>query len=400
MLTDPLFYLTGIPAVLLYGVAKGGFGGAVAILAVPLMALVMPPTQAAAILLPILVVMDFVVVYTYRGHFDGRALRLLLPGALLGVGVGYLLADATNDDLMRLLVGVVALAFGLQALLGGRLGAGRDHHPLSAGLFGSLAGFTSFSIHAGGPPLTMYLLPKGLPPAVFAGTAGLFFWVVNLVKLPPYLALGLLSGDNLRYSAALVPLAPVGVLIGRALVRRSNPQIYYRIIAVFLVLVGLKLAGDGFAGLYSPAYLSPIEELDTAMPQDLTFVKLTDTVAAAPQVQPEDMAAIAAAGFKVVVNNRPDGEAMDQPGSKDLQAAAEAAGLEFHYYPLNAFNYPGDDVEAMAALFDDASRPVFAFCRSGTRSTNLWISSRADGEREAARKHAQALGFDVSMAQA
>ena len=135
------------------------------------------------------------------------------------------------------------------------------------------------------------------------------------------------------------------------------------------------------------------------MDHALRYVKLTETVAASPQIHADDMAAIADAGFQVVINNRPDDEALDQPASEDLRAAAEAAGLEYHYYPLNAFNYPGDDTDAMRALFDDASRPVFAFCRSGTRSTNLWISSRPEGERDAARKHAQQLGFDVSMSQ-
>lgn len=248
MLSDPAFYLVSVPAVLLYGVAKGGFGGAVAILAVPLMTLMMAPAQAAAILLPILVVMDFVVVYSYRGHFDGRALRLLLPGALAGVLGGFLLADRMNDDLMRLLVGTVALLFGIQALLGWLSKVGRTHNPLAASAFGTLAGFTSFSIHAGGPPLTMYLLPKQLPPMVYAGTAGLFFWVVNLAKLPPYYALGQFTPDNLVYSAVLVPLAPVGVLLGRRLVRLSHPRVYYRIIAVFLIIVGIKLLFDGYTG--------------------------------------------------------------------------------------------------------------------------------------------------------
>ena len=245
MLTDPGFYLVSIPAVLLYGVAKGGFGGAVAILAVPLMALRMPPAQAAAILLPILVVMDMVVIYSYRGHRDLRALRLLLPGALLGIALGFLLADTVNDAMLRLLVGVVALLFGLQSLSGWRSQAGREHSAVPATLFGTLSGFTSFSIHAGGPPLTMYLLPKRLAPMVFAGTAGLFFAVVNLVKLPAYYALGQFTPDNLLYSLALVPFAPVGVLIGRRLVRLSHPEVYYRIIAFFLVLVGLKLIADG-----------------------------------------------------------------------------------------------------------------------------------------------------------
>lgn len=133
------------------------------------------------------------------------------------------------------------------------------------------------------------------------------------------------------------------------------------------------------------------------MEQVLRHVQLTETVAASPQVQPSDMTAIADAGFKVVINNRPDDESLGQPSSQELRAAAEAAGLEYFYYPLNAFNYPGEDTATMGALFDDGSRPVFAFCRSGTRSTNLWISSRPEADRDAARQHAQQLGFDVAM---
>jgi uncharacterized membrane protein YfcA len=249
MLSDPLFYLVSVPAVLLYGIAKGGFGGAVAILAVPLMALTMSPAQAAAILLPILVVMDMVVIYSYRGQFDRRALELLLPGALLGIALGFLLAGVMNESLTRLLVGAVALVFGLQSLFGWLSSLGRKHSRLLASCFGTVSGFTSFSIHAGGPPLAMYLLPKQLPPVIYAGTAGLFFAVVNIVKLPAYYILGQFSGENLIYSLVLVPLAPVGVLVGRQLVKLSNPKVYYRIISLFLAIVGIKLIADGLGGL-------------------------------------------------------------------------------------------------------------------------------------------------------
>jgi uncharacterized membrane protein YfcA len=249
MLGDPMFYVTGVPAVLLYGIAKGGFGGAIALLSVPLMSLVMPPAQAAAILLPILVVMDALVVRTYWGQFDATALRYLIPGAMLGIVLGYAMADNLSDGVMRILIGSIAVIFGLQQLL--RLAAhiGRRHHAGAAGLFGALAGFTSFAIHAGGPPLTMYLLPKRLPPLVFAGTAGLFFAAVNLAKLLPYYWLDQFDGTNLRYSLALVLLAPVGVWIGHQLVRRTDPALYYRLIAAFLVAVGLKLLYDGIGGI-------------------------------------------------------------------------------------------------------------------------------------------------------
>jgi len=251
LLTDPWFYLVSIPAVLLYGISKGGFGGAISIVSVPMMALLMPPTQAAAILLPILVVMDALVVKAYWGVFDRRALYLLLPGALLGIGIGYVSAEAMNEHYMRILIGVLAVVFGVQSLLGLKTFASKEHHPVSGTLFGALAGFTSFSIHAGGPPFTMYLMPKQLSPLLFAGTAGIFFAVVNVVKLVPYYALDQFTADNLLYSLVLVPLAPLGVKLGHFLVRRSTPSFYYSVTSFCLVLIGAKLLWDGVAALGS-----------------------------------------------------------------------------------------------------------------------------------------------------
>ena len=250
MLSDPWFYLVSIPAVLLYGIAKGGFGGAIAVISVPLMALVMPPTQAAAILLPILVVMDMLVVKTYWGVFDRRALLLLVPGALVGVAIGYLSVEAMNEHYMRILIGVMSLVFGLQNLFGLKGLSSENHHPVSGSLFGALAGFTSFSIHAGGPPLTMYLMPKQLSPVLFAGTAGMFFAIVNLVKLPPYFILGQFTSSNLLYSLVLVPLAPLGVKFGHYLVKRSTSTFYYQVVSYCLVLIGAKLLWDGASALY------------------------------------------------------------------------------------------------------------------------------------------------------
>lgn len=249
MLTDTWFYLASVPAVLLYGIAKGGFGGAIAIISVPIMALVMPPTQAAAILLPILVVMDMLVVRTYWGVYDRGALLVLLPGAVVGIGIGYLSAEAMNEHYMRMLIGALSLAFGLQNLFGLKGLSSKDHHAVSGSLFGALAGFTSFSIHAGGPPLTMYLMPKQLAPLLFAGTAGIFFAVVNIVKLVPYYALGQFSADNLIYSLVLVPLAPLGVKFGHFLVKRSSPAFYYQVVSVCLVAIGAKLLWDGASAL-------------------------------------------------------------------------------------------------------------------------------------------------------
>ena len=249
MFSDPWFYAVSIPGVLLYGIAKGGFGGPIAVMSVPLMALVMPPTQAAAILLPILVVMDVLVVKTYWGVYDKRALQLMLPGALIGVLIGYLLANTMNEHIMRILIGAVSLLFGAQTLFSIGSGGKREHSTAGGVGFGALAGFTSFSIHAGGPPLSMYLMPKQLTPMLYAGTAGIFFAVVNLLKLFPYYLLGQFTANNLVYALALVPLAPLGVKIGHILVRRSSQTLYYRVISLCLIVLGAKLLWDGMVGL-------------------------------------------------------------------------------------------------------------------------------------------------------
>jgi len=247
MLLDPLFYLVTIPAVMLYGIAKGGFAGPVAVLAVPLMSLVMSPTLAAAILLPILVVMDGLVVKTYWGVFDRAALKYLLPPAMLGIGLGYLTAEFMNDNYMRLLIGLISLAFGVQSLLRHDVDSKRPHHVGGAGVFGSIAGFTSFSIHAGGPPFTMYLMPRGLSPLLYAGTAGIFFAVVNVVKLVPYYMLDQLVLDNLLLSLVMLPLAPLGVAIGHRLVLSTEPALYYRIISLCLIVLGSVLVQRGLS---------------------------------------------------------------------------------------------------------------------------------------------------------
>jgi len=130
----------------------------------------------------------------------------------------------------------------------------------------------------------------------------------------------------------------------------------------------------------------------------MSYMKLTDTIAVAGQIRPEQVGEIAAAGFRVLVNNRPDGEDADQPSGAEIEAAALAAGLEYHHLPVTGMNFPGPDLEHMARLLDDSSRPVFAFCRTGTRCTNLWVVTRGEDAREQAIQHARALGFDVSMA--
>lgn len=250
MITDPLFYLVAVPAVILYGLSKGGFSG-VAILSTPLMALVVSPLQAAAILLPVLMVQDVVTVWSYRRTWDARTLLHLAPGALAGILAGYLFASAVSDATVRILVGLIAIGFCLDHWLRSpaRRAVVRNHSWLSGTVLGAISGYTSFVIHVGGPPFNMYAIPRGLTRDTFVGTAALFFAAVNLVKVPPFLALGVLTPGVLATAAMLFPLAVVANLAGIWLVRRVPVELFYRLIYVLTFLVGCVLLAGGLRAL-------------------------------------------------------------------------------------------------------------------------------------------------------
>jgi len=250
LITDPWFYVVAIPAVLLFGIAKGGFGGGLGVAAVPLMALVISPVQAAAILLPILCVMDIVALWKFRGRWLWPELRILLPAALLGILVGTMLFEYMSASVVRLIVGVVAVTFTLHFWVNKQRSKSAElaTYPRSYGMIGgAVAGFTSFVAHSGGPPISMYLLRRPLDRMDFAATSVVFFAVANYAKLVPYAWLGQFDTDNLATSAALVILAPIGVLIGVWLHERVTDKFFFAFIYVLLFIVGLKLMYDGIA---------------------------------------------------------------------------------------------------------------------------------------------------------
>lgn len=246
MITDPFFYLVAIPAVLLLGISKSGFGAGFGSLAVPMMALAVTVPQAAAILMPVLLVMDLLGLHAFRGHYDWRLLRFLLPCGLVGVGVGVVLFKSMDARLVAGIVGVATLLFLAQRLLF----PPRPDSPAPPRWLGALltatSGFTSFVAHAGGPPINAYAIPLKLPPIIFTATMAVFFFAINLSKWVPYAWLGLLDTRNMLTSLALLPLAPVGVFIGVRIAHRINPVLFYRFIYGGMLLTGLKLVWDGF----------------------------------------------------------------------------------------------------------------------------------------------------------
>ena len=246
LITDPFFYAVAVPAVLLMGISKSGFGSGFGSLAVPLMALAVTVPQAAAIMMPILFVMDIMGIAAFRRHFDWKLLRFLVPVGLVGTLVGTLSFRWLDSRWVAGIVGVFTLLFLAQRLLFPPR-PDSPHPPRWVGAILTVtSGFTSFVSHAGGPPINAYVIPMRLPPLVFTATMAACFFVINRRKWAPYAWRGLLDRRNMATSLALLPLAPIGVVIGVRLAHRIQPQLFYRLVYLGMLLTGCKLVDDGF----------------------------------------------------------------------------------------------------------------------------------------------------------
>lgn len=252
MIESWAFYLLAIPVVLLVGLSKGGFGGGLGTLAVPALALMVDPRVAAGILLPILCTMDLVSLWSFRGQWDKANLRIMLPWAMLGLVGGALTFQYMSADMMRLMIGLMALYFVGHYLWGKYLlqrlkPQGRSRW--RGGFWSGVSGYVSYIAHAGGPPIAIYLLPQHLPKSAFVGTTVLFFSVVNYTKLLPYAWFGQLNIGNLTTALILLPFAPLGVFLGVYLHRRVSDKWFYWSCYGLLFVAGVKLLTEGAMGL-------------------------------------------------------------------------------------------------------------------------------------------------------
>jgi len=249
MLHDPLFYAVAIPAVLLLGLSKGGFAGMGA-LSLPMLTFAIPPVQAAAILLPILIAQDVVGVWAFRKTVDWRLVGWMMPGAIAGIALGYLFAANVSEAAVLGAVGAISVLFGAYRLWAERHGPPQMARDLPEWLgvaFGVASGFTSQIAHAGQPPFQLWVLPRRLPRDILVGTTAIFFAAVNWIKVPAYLALGQFTRANLLASAVMMPVAIASTLAGVWLVRRVPAERFYTAIYWLIILVGLKLVRDAFA---------------------------------------------------------------------------------------------------------------------------------------------------------
>ncbi|HMK81071.1 MAG TPA: sulfite exporter TauE/SafE family protein [Xanthobacteraceae bacterium] len=248
MFSDPLFLLTAVIAVLLLGLAKGGFSG-IGMAATPLLALSMPPLRALAILLPLLMLQDVISVWWYRHDWDGWNVKVMLPGAVIGVALAGMLAAVVPDNVVRLLIGVIGVVFILNVWFG-RMPPPRRPSALSGVFWGAGAGFTSAIASAGMPPFAVHILPQRMDKMRFVGTVTIFFAAVNLMRVVPYFALGELNSRNLMISLALMPLAIASNFLGIWLVQRIPTGPFYRITYALMFLISAALLVQGAVGLW------------------------------------------------------------------------------------------------------------------------------------------------------
>ncbi|TPW30084.1 sulfite exporter TauE/SafE family protein [Martelella alba] len=251
MLPDPLFYAAAIPAVMLVGLTKGGMGGALALLGVPILTLVVDPVTAAAIMLPILIVMDGVALWSWRHDNHWPTMKIMLPGAMIGIVLGWMTFSMVPYSLTKLLVGLATVSFAGKYFFD-RLRPGpkeeappAPQRPVKATVWSLVSGYTSFISHSGGPPFQIYTLPLKLDVRSYTGMSVRFFAIVNVVKLLPYYALGELQVSNLIASASLLPVAIIATFLGALVVKHMKMEVFYPFMYIMAFLAGLKLVVDG-----------------------------------------------------------------------------------------------------------------------------------------------------------
>jgi uncharacterized protein len=241
--TDPIFYIVAAIAIILVGLAKGGFSGMGAA-SMPLLVLVMDPIKAAAMLLPVLMLQDVVGVWSFRKSFNRQVLLTMVPGAAIGIFLGWLLAAFVDVGWVKAMVGLIALVFGLQrlaAIAGRELRLSRPLPEWVGSLWGLVAGFTSHIAHAGGPPFQVWTLGRGMSPTIYAGTAAIFFAIINAMKVPAYWSLGQFTTQTMTLAAVFAPVAILSTVAGVRLVRRISYERFQLLVSLMMVLVGGEL---------------------------------------------------------------------------------------------------------------------------------------------------------------
>ena len=239
----PVDWILSVLAAIGIGMAKAGFGG-LGMLAILVMARVLPPRESTGAILPMLILADVFAVQIYRRHAKGRLVMRMIPPALAGIVSGWLLMRHIPVQKFGLLIGWLTIALIILVLVqkfAPRLMAFAVEHPGIAWPFGWLAGSTTMIANAAGPVMTIYLLACRLPKFQFVGTAAWFFFAINLLKVPFSASLGLINGASLKLNLLLAPGVIAGIFAGRWLLGKINQAVFEWLMIVFSLLGAFRL---------------------------------------------------------------------------------------------------------------------------------------------------------------
>ena len=241
--------LIALAAIFLIAFMKGAFGGGFAIVGIPLLSIGMDPVTAGGLLAPLFIAMDLAALrYWKPSTWSKPDLVRLLPGLVIGIGLGYGLFRLLDHRAIAIVMALVTLLFvGLWLARGAEV-AIRPRSTSKAVAAGLASGVTTMVAHSGGPPLAMYLLPLGLSKEVYAGTTSLFFTVGNALKAGPWLLLMKPDASLWILMAICLPAIPAGVWLGWRLHARLDQRQIYRACYGLLVVTALKLLWDGVSG--------------------------------------------------------------------------------------------------------------------------------------------------------
>ena len=240
-----LFFFTVVPAIVLFGIAKSGLGGSIALISIPLMTIAMPLTNALGIILPILIFSDFIATYKYRKEYDLETLKLMVTFAAIGIFIGSLTFTFFSEELLKFIIGLMGFLFaGHYFFFKKNKEAKSDKNFLKGGVCSTIAGFTSFCVHAGGTPTSLYLLPLRMKKEIYVGTRIIFFACLNLFKLPLYINLSMTNFETFKQSLILFPVALLGILIGYKLLKIIEEKLFYNILYTLIFITSIKLLYD------------------------------------------------------------------------------------------------------------------------------------------------------------
>lgn len=234
---SPLFWLLAIAGVILTGISKSGFAGGAGVVAVPLLALVMPVENAAVLLLPLLIAMDAKTVYLYRESIDFQAIKPIALASLIGIALAGSAMAVISSSVLQIVLALFSIAFAFWHRLTPLLGK----LPGAAYLWGGISGVSSTLLHAGGPPITIYFLSKGLSKKVWIAQAAIFFAFMNVVKVIPYSLNNLWSSEFFLISLLLIPVGLLGVWLGHKIQTLISESAFVLCCRILLAITGAAL---------------------------------------------------------------------------------------------------------------------------------------------------------------